>query len=252
MFKVNPINPFTGNSVSNNSRRHDDICKTGIYNHYIPIKAERKTPLPLKGIEETDILSLLLKDGEYKSAFRYMFETGHPISLKIVPKLLIALRGHRLSFYSLLDLKLSIFVVSNRTRNQITRLLICSQGNHRIFLGAFKIYQLKSAERNAIIHESRQTDDRHAKLMKEWNDDKLNVEYRFKVGEGDFVLNPLSGRLIKKGTHMYNQIFSKRGRGRPKKEDSLVDTEATCYVPIPNAYINPDTNKPCMNYHFKT
>ena len=111
------INPFTGNSVSTNSRCYDDICKTGIYNHYIPIKAERKIPFPLKGIEETDILSLLLKDGEYERAFRYMFETGHPIPLKIVPKLLIALRGHRLSFYSLTDLKLSIFVVSNRTRN---------------------------------------------------------------------------------------------------------------------------------------
>ena len=181
-----------------------------------------------------------------------MFETGNPIPLKIVPKLLKALRGYRLSFYSLIDLKLSIFVVSNRTRNQITRLLICSQGSHRIFLGTFKICQLKFAERNAIIHESRQIDDRYAKLMKEWNDDKLNVGYRFKVGERDFFLNPLSGRLIKKGTRTYNRIFSKRGLGRPKKEDSLVDTEATCYVPIPNAYIYPNTNKPSMNYRFKT
>ena len=246
------INPFTGNSVSTNSRRYDDICKTGIYNYSIPIKAERKIPLPLKVIEETDILSLLLKDGEYKRAFRYMFETGHPIPLKIVPKLLNALRGHRLSFYSLIDLKLSIFVVSNRTRNQITRLLIGPQGSHRIFLGAFKIYQLKFAERNAIIHESRQIDDRYAKLMKEWNDDKLNIEYQLKTSEEDFVLNPSTGRLIKKGTRTYNRIFSKRGRGRPKKEDSLVDTEATCYVPIANAYVNPDTNKPCMNYRFKT
>ena len=246
------MNPFTGNSVSTDSRRYDDICKTGIYNHYIPIKAERKIPLPLKGIEETDILTLLLKDGEYKRAFRYMFETGNPIPLKIVPKLLNALRGHRLSFYSLLDLKLSIFVVSNRTRNQITRLLICHQGSHRIFIGTFKICKLKFAERNAIIYESRQIDDRYAKLMKEWNDDKLNIEYQFKTSEEDFVLNPLSGRLIKKGTRTYNQIFSKKGRGRPKREDSLVDTEATCYVPIPNAYINPDTNKPCMNYCFKT
>ena len=168
-------------------------------------------PLPLKGIEETNILSLLLKDGEYKRAFRYMFETGHPIPLKIVPKLLIALRGHSLSFHSLIDLKLSIFVVSNRTRNQITRLLIGPQGSHRIFLGAFKIYQLKFAERNAIIHDSRQIDDRYAKLMKEWNDDKLNIEYQFKTSEGDFVLNPLSGRLIKKGTRTYNRIISKRG-----------------------------------------
>ena len=246
------INPFTGNSVSTNSRRYDDVCKTGIYNHYIPIKAERKIPLPLKGIEETDILSVLLKDGEYKRAFRYMFETGNPIPLKIVPKLVNALRGHRLSFYSLIDLKISIFVVSNRTRNQITRLLIGPQGSHRIFLGAFKIYQLKFAKRNAIIHNSRQIDDRYAKLMKEWNDDKLNIEYQFKTSGEDFILNPLSGRLIKKGTCTYNRIFSKRERGRPKKEDSLVDTAATCYVPIPNGNTNSDTNKPCMNYRFKT
>ena len=246
------INPFTGNSVSTNSRRYDDIRKTGIYNHYIPIRAERKIPLPLKEIEETDTLSLLLKEGRYRRAFKYVFEMGVAIPLKIVSKLLNALRGHRLSFYSSIDLKLSIFVVSNKTTNQITRLLIDPQGSHRIFLGTFKLYQLKFAERNAIIHESRQIDDRYAKLMKEWNDDKLNIEYQFKTSGEDFVLYPLSGRLIKKGTRTYNRIFSKRERGRPKKEDSLVDTEATCYVPIPNAYINPDTNKPCMNYRFKT
>ena len=78
------------------------------------------------------------------------------------------------------------------------------------------------------------------------------MEYEFKTSEEDFVLNPLSGRLIKKGTRTYNRIFSKRGRGRPKKEDSLVDTDATYYAPIPNACINPNTNKPCINYHFKT
>ena len=172
-----------------------------------------------------------------------MFEMGFPIPLKIVPKLLNAFRGYRLSFYSLIDLKLSIFVISNRTRNQITRLFIGPQRSHGIFLGTFKIYQLKSAERNAIIHDSRQIDDRYAKLMKEWNDDKLNMEYQFETSEEDFVLNPSSGRLIKKGTRTYNRIFSKRGRGRPKKEDSLVDIEATCYVPIPNAYINPNTKK---------
>ena len=246
------INPFTGNSVSTNSSRYDDVCKTGIYNYCIPIKAEREPPLPLKGIEGMDTLSLLLKDGKYKRAFKYMLETRHPIPLKIVPKLLNALRGHRLSFYSLIDLKLSIFVVSNRTRNQITRLLIGPQVSQRIFLGAFKIYQLKFAERNAIIHDSRQIGDRYAKLMKEWNGDKLNMEYQFKTSEEDFVLNPLSGRLIKKGTRTYNRIFSKRGRGRPKREDSLVDTEVTYYTPIPNAYINPNTNKPCMNCRFKT
>ena len=92
------INPFTGNSVSTDSCFYDEICKMGIYNHYIPIKAERKIPPPLKEIEEMDTLALLLKDGEYKRAFRYMFETGHQIPLKIVPKLLYALRGHRLSF----------------------------------------------------------------------------------------------------------------------------------------------------------
>ena len=203
------INQFTGNSVSTNSRRYDDICKTSIYNYSIPRKAAREPPQPLKGIEVTDILSLLLKDGKYKGAFRYMFEMGHPIPLKIVPKLLNALRGYRLSFYSLINLKLSIFVVSNRTRNQITKLLIGPQGSHRIFLGAVKIFQLKFAERNAIIHDSRQIVDRYTKLMKEWNGDKLNMEYQFKTSEEDFVLNPLSGRLIKKDTRTYNQIFSK-------------------------------------------
>ena len=113
------INPFSGNSVSTNNRRYDNICKMGIYNYTIPRKVERELPHPLKEIEETDILSLLLKNGKYKRAFRYMFETRHPIPLKIVPKLLNALRGYRLSFYSLIDLKLSIFVVSNRTRNRI-------------------------------------------------------------------------------------------------------------------------------------
>ena len=205
------INPFTGNSASTNSRHYDEICKTGIYNHYISIKAERKIPLPLKGIEETDILSVLLKEGEFRWAFKYVFETGTAIPLNIVPKLLNALRGHRLSFYSLIDLKLSIFVVSNKTRHQITRLLIGPQGSHRIFLGSFKICQLKFAERIAIIHESRQIDDRYANLMKEWNDDKLNKEYQFKTSEGDFVLSPSTNRLVKKGTGTYNRIFSKRG-----------------------------------------
>ena len=111
---------------------------------------------------------------------------------------------------------------------------------------------LKFAERNAVIHDSRQIDDRYAKLMKEWNDDKLNIEYQFKTSEEDFVLNPSTGRLMKKGTRTYNRIFSKRGRGRPKREDSLVDTEATCYALIPKAYINPNTNKPCIKYRFKS
>ena len=60
------INPFTGNSVTTNSCHYDDICKTGIYDYSIPRKAERKPPQRLKGIEVTDILSLLLKDGKYK------------------------------------------------------------------------------------------------------------------------------------------------------------------------------------------
>ena len=58
-----------------------------------PERPKREPPQPVKGIEATDILSLLLKDGKYKRAFRYMFEMGHPIPLKIVPKLLNALMG---------------------------------------------------------------------------------------------------------------------------------------------------------------
>ena len=115
----------------------------------------------------------------------------------------------------MIDLKLSNFVATNRTRNQITRLFIGPQESHRNVLGAVKIFQLKFAEKNAIIHDSRQIDDKYTKLVKEWNGDKSNVEYQFKTSEEDIVLNPLSGRLIRKGTRMYNWIFSKRGRGRP-------------------------------------
>ena len=51
--------------------------------------------------------------------------------------------------------------------------------------------------------------------MKEWNDGKLNIEYRFKTSEEDFVLNP--GRLIKKGTRTYNRIFLKEDEEDLKK-----------------------------------
>ena len=50
----------------------------------------------------------VLNTKKFEKAFSYMFETGLPIPLKIVLKLLNALRGYRLSFYSLIDLKLSI------------------------------------------------------------------------------------------------------------------------------------------------
>ena len=39
------INPFTGHSVSTNSRRYDDICKTGIYiTSTSPVRLKRNHP----------------------------------------------------------------------------------------------------------------------------------------------------------------------------------------------------------------
>ena len=53
--------------------------------------------------------------------------------------------------------------------------------------------------------------------MKEWNDDKLNVEYRFKTSEEDFVLNPLSGRLIKRALIRTIRSFLKEDEKDLKK-----------------------------------
>ena len=55
------INPFTGNSVSTNSRRYDDICKTGIYNYTIPIKAEMKDRSSFEGNRRNGYLNPITK-----------------------------------------------------------------------------------------------------------------------------------------------------------------------------------------------
>ena len=67
-----------------------------------------------------------------------MFKTGTPLPLKVVSKLLQALKGYRLSFYDLDDRGLTIFVVNDKTRVKLTKLLVGPQDNQRIFLGHFK------------------------------------------------------------------------------------------------------------------
>ena len=55
------ISPFTGNSVSTNSRRYDDICKTGIYvpDHVVTLAQDGTSPNMGWPNKELTTLSLL-------------------------------------------------------------------------------------------------------------------------------------------------------------------------------------------------
>ena len=54
-------------------------------------------------IDGKGTLRILLRDGDYKMAFEYIFLTGKSMEMDIVVKLLDALRRYRLSFYHLDD-----------------------------------------------------------------------------------------------------------------------------------------------------
>ena len=101
------------------------------------MKAERTPALPITRLEGKDLLSILFRDGQYDLAFDYIFRTDQSIPTNIIADLLTALKGRRLSFYSLSDSKLTTYVVSNSTKKAITKLLIIPKGSHRVILGSF-------------------------------------------------------------------------------------------------------------------
>ena len=111
-------------------------------------------------IDGKGTLRILLRDGEYKMAFEHM-------EMDIVVKLLDALRGYRLSFYHLDDHRLDMYVVSNRMRVPLSKLLLSPQGNFRVLLGSFSEDEIRKvlAIRDTLIHQSKALDDKYAKLM---------------------------------------------------------------------------------------
>ena len=84
-------------------------------------------------LEGKELLSILFGDGKYDLAFDYIFRSDSSIPTNIVADLLTAMKGRRLSFYSLSDSKLTTYVVSNSTKKAITRLLIIPQGSLALY-----------------------------------------------------------------------------------------------------------------------
>ena len=70
----------------------------------IPLPIENNKPDFIKELEnENDTLSKYLKNGSYNTASEYMFKTGEVIPVNATGKLLNALQGYRISFYSVKD-----------------------------------------------------------------------------------------------------------------------------------------------------
>ena len=198
------INPFTSREISTESRRYDDIQKTCILNLTVPTRNERRAPGPTKGLEERDdTISILFRDGHYKLVFDYMFKTGRAIPTDIVANLLSALIGYRLSFYSVDDSKLSTYVVLNRMKKDIVKLLVVPQGSHRIMLGSFRKGKVLKIAKDALVHKSRLIDEKYVLLMKRWNE--LNsttdfVTHKFNPSFQGYVKNVATGRMVKEGS----------------------------------------------------
>ena len=87
------INPFSGRAIAKGSRYYNDILKTGVFNISVPINTELRNLEPME-INGKGTLSILLRDGNYKMAFEYLFLTGNSMEMDIVVKLLNALRGY--------------------------------------------------------------------------------------------------------------------------------------------------------------
>ena len=83
------------------SRRFSDVEKAGVLNLLIPLPIENNKPDFIKGLEnEKHTLNEYLKNGSYNITFEYMFKTGEEIPVNVIGKLLNALQGYRISFYS--------------------------------------------------------------------------------------------------------------------------------------------------------
>ena len=142
------------------------------------------------------------------------------MEMDIAVKFLDALRGYRLSFHHLDDHRIDTYVVSNRRRVPLSKLLLSLQGNFRVLLGSFSEDEIREAIRDTIIHQSRALDDKYAKLMERWDrfestPFKDSIDWSF----NGFIRNPKTNRMIKVGSQRYKDQFpeSKKKRGLPCK-----------------------------------
>ena len=62
-----------------------------------------------------------------------------------------------------------MYVVSNRTRVPLSKLLLSMQGNFRVLLSSCSDDEIREAIRDTLIHQSRVLDDKYTKLMERWD-----------------------------------------------------------------------------------
>ena len=173
-------------------------------------------------IDGKGTLCILLRDEDYKMAFEYLFLTGKSMEMDIVVKLLDALRGYRLSFYHLDDHRVDTYVVSNRMRVPLSKLLLSPQGDFRVLLGSFSEDEIREAVRDTIIHQSRALDDKCTKLMERW--DRFPFKDSIDRSFNGIIRNPNTNHMIKVGSQRYKDQFpeskKKRGLYNPKNKDT--------------------------------
>ena len=142
------------------------------------------------------------------------------MEMDIVVKLLDALRGYRLSFYHLDDHRIDRYIVSNRTRVPLSKLLLSLQGDFRVLLGSFSEDEIRETIRDTIIHQSRAFDDKYAKLRERW-DRFESTPFKDSIDRSfnGFIRNPKTNCMIKVGSRRYKDQFpeSKKKRGCPRK-----------------------------------
>ena len=89
-----------------------------------------------------------------------------------------------------------------------------------MLLGSFSEDEIREAIRDTLIHRSRASDDKYAKLMERWDrfestpfKDSINRSFN------GFIRNPKTNRMIKVESRRYKDQFpeSKKKRGRPRK-----------------------------------
>ena len=138
----------------------------------IPLPIENNKPDFIKELEnENDILSKYLKNGSYNTAFEYMFKTGEAIPVNATGKLLNALQGYRISFYSVKDNSFSTYVVSSCTKRHIIKHLVTPQDEYMAILGSFKKHNVRRRAKDALLDRLKLMDELIDVLILVWNEE---------------------------------------------------------------------------------
>ena len=193
------INPYTGLEISTSSRRFHDIESTGVFNFSKRLPDKKGVPKGTKGLKgKNDPLRTYLREGNYKKAFDYMFETGESVPSNVIGNVLNNLLGYSITFYCLKDNSFSTYIVSNSAKRKIVEMMVVPKTKCLAILGFFKskdvMEQVKDFSKNKKVVYSPRSD--------------LN-----------YVKNEATGRMIRVGLRKYKELFpeAKKRVGRPSK-----------------------------------